>query len=100
MLFVWVTPSWSQLVWVLAIGLTSSMGGYSFTRAVAAADARIVQPFQFSRMIFATAVGFLMFAELPDLWTWVGSAVIFAASYYVVLHERKGRPLPRDDRQT
>ncbi len=90
MLFVWVTPSWSQAPWLLAIGITMSMGGYSFTRSVASADARIVQPFQFSRMIFATAIGFLMFAELPDVWTWIGAAVIFAASYYVVLHERKG----------
>ena len=96
MLFVWVLPSWPQVPWVLGIGITSSMGGYSFTRAVASADARIVQPFQFSRMIFATAIGFLMFAELPDVWTWIGSAVIFAASYYVVLRERKGTPVPGD----
>ena len=94
MLFVWVSPSWSQVPWVLGVGLASSMGGYSFTRAVAAADARIVQPFQFSRMIFATAIGFFMFAEFPDIWTWFGSAVIFAASYFIVWHERKGTPVP------
>ena len=99
MLFVWVTPSWSQVAWVLGIGIASSMGGYGFTRSVAAADARIVQPFQFSRMIFATAIGFLMFAEFPDIWTWIGSAVIFAASYFIVLHERKGTPVPRDREQ-
>jgi drug/metabolite transporter (DMT)-like permease len=91
MLFVWVTPTWAQAPWVLAIGVSSSIGGYCFTRAVASADARIVQPFQFSRMIFATAIGFVMFAELPDVWTWIGAAVIFAASYYVVLRERKGK---------
>ncbi len=91
MLFVWVTPSWAQAPWVLGIGIFSSIGGYCFTRAVASADARIVQPFQFSRMIFATAIGFVMFAEFPDLWTWIGAAVIFAASYYVVLRERRGR---------
>ena len=96
MLFIWVSPSWAQVPWVIGIGIASSMGGYSFTRAIASADARIVQPFQFSRMIFATAIGFLMFAELPDVWTWIGSAVIFAASYYVVLHERKGTPVPND----
>ena len=99
MLFVWVSPSWSQVPWVLGIGFASSLGGYGFTRAVASADARIVQPFQFSRMIFATAIGYLMFAELPDIWTWIGSAVIFAASYYVVLRERKGTPVPGDREQ-
>lgn len=89
MLFVWVTPSWQQAPWVLGIGVAGSMGGYCFTRAVAAADARVVQPFQFSRMIFATAIGYLMFAEFPDIWTWIGSAVIFAASYVLILRESK-----------
>lgn len=88
MLFVWVTPTPEQWLWIAAIGATGATGGYCFTRAVSSADARVVQPFQFSRMIFATALGFLMFAELPDLWTWVGAGVIFAASYYVLLREK------------
>ena len=99
MLFVWVSPSWSQVPWVLGIGIASSIGGYGFTRAVASADARIVQPFQFSRMIFATAIGFVMFTELPDNWTWIGSAIIFAGSYYIVLRERKGTPVPGEREQ-
>ncbi len=59
----------------------------------------IVEPFQFSRMIFATAIGSLMFAEFPDVWTWIGSAVIFAASYYVVLRVRNGKLAPGDREQ-
>lgn len=90
-LFLWVTPTAEQWPLILGIGLISSIGGYCFTRSVSAADARIVQPFQFSRMIFATAIGWIMFSELPDLWTWVGAAVIFAASYYVVYREGKTR---------
>ncbi len=90
-LFLWVTPTLEQWPLVLGIGLVSSLGGYCFTRAVSSADARIVQPFQFSRMIFATAIGWIMFSELPDVWTWVGAAVIFAASYYVVYREGKAR---------
>ncbi|MEE8333369.1 MAG: DMT family transporter [Alphaproteobacteria bacterium] len=91
MLFVWVTPTPEQWPWIIGMGVTGSVGGYCFTRAVSSADARVVQPFQFSRMIFATGIGFAMFAELPDLWTWVGAGVIFAASYYVLLHEKNRR---------
>lgn len=90
-LFLWVTPTAAQWPLVLGVGLISSAGGYCFTRAVAAADARIVQPFQFSRMIFATAIGWIMFSELPDVWTWTGAAVIFSASYYVVYREARAR---------
>ncbi len=98
-LFLWVTPTLEQWPLVLGIGLVSSIGGYCFTRAVSAADARIVQPFQFSRMIFATAIGWIMFSELPDIWTWVGAAVIFAASYYVVYREGKARRAQRKAEQ-
>ena len=90
-LFLWVTPTASQWPLVIGIGLVSSIGGYCFTRSVSAADARIVQPFQFSRMIFAAAIGWIMFSELPDLWTWIGAAVIFAASYYIVYREGRAR---------
>jgi drug/metabolite transporter (DMT)-like permease len=98
-LFLWVTPTLEQWPLVLGIGLVSSLGGYCFTRAVSSADARIVQPFQFSRMIFATAIGWIMFSELPDVWTWVGAAVIFAASYYVVYREGKARRAERKAEQ-
>ena len=90
-IFVWVTPTAIQWPLVIGVGVISSIGGYCFTRAVSAADARIVQPFQFSRMIFATAIGWIMFSELPDLWTWIGAAVIFGASYYIVYREGKAR---------
>ena len=89
MLFIWVMPTAEQWPLVLTIAVLNAVSGYCFTRSVGAADARIVQPFQFTRMIFATAIGFWMFAEFPDLWTWVGAAVIFGASYYIVWRETK-----------
>ena len=90
-LFFWVTPTLSQWPLVIGIAIVSSIGGYGFTRSVSAAEARIVQPFQFSRMIFATAIGWIMFSELPDIWTWIGAGVIFAASYYIVYREGFGK---------
>ena len=90
-LFVWVTPNPMQVPWIIGAALFSAVGGLCFTLAVGAADARVVQPFQFTRMIFAAAIGYWMFFELPDFWTWVGAAVIFGASYYIVLREAKKR---------
>jgi drug/metabolite transporter (DMT)-like permease len=86
-LYFWVTPSWPQIPWLIGIGLFGVAGGYCFIRAVGAADARIVQPFQFTRMFFGTALGYFLFLELPDFWTWVGAAVIFLATYYIIWHE-------------
>jgi len=85
--FVWVTPTTEQLPWVLGAAFFSAIGGLCFTLSVGAADARVVQPFQFTRMIFAALIGYLMFLELPDTWTWIGAAIIFISSYYIVLRE-------------
>ena len=86
-LFVWVTPAWAAAPPIAAMALLHALGGYCFTRAVATADARVVQPFQFARMLFAAAVGFAMFGELPDGWTWAGALVIFAAALHLVRGE-------------
>lgn len=91
MIFVWVTPTAAQWPWIFGVALFSAVGGYCFTRAVGAADARVVQPFQFTRMIFATAIGYALFVELPDLWTWVGAAVIFGSTYAIAYREAKAR---------
>ena len=94
MLFVWVTPTWAQAPWIVGIAVIGSVGGYCFTLSVSAADARVVQPFQFTRMLFATGLGLLMFGEFPDLWTWVGAAVIFVSSSYVVIREKAAAKEP------
>ena len=89
MLFVWIIPTAEQWPWIAGVAMFSAIGGYCFTRAVGAADARVVQPFQFTRMIFATAIGYALFVELPDLWTWIGAAVIFGSTYAIALREAK-----------
>ena len=40
-------------------------------------------------MIFASAIGYALFVELPDLWTWIGAAVIFGSTYAIALREAK-----------
>ena len=94
-LFVWVTPRWEQVPWIIGLGLAGSISGYCFTRSVAAADARVVQPFQFMRMLFAALVGFVVFAELPGPWTWAGAVIIFASATYVMRLEGRSKEAAR-----
>ena len=63
------------------------------SRAFAVTDATAVLPFDFARLPFAAIIGFLVFSDLPDLWAWVGGAIIFAASIYIARHEAHTSPL-------
>jgi len=86
-LFVWTTPSWEMLLWLGVLGVVATGGHQCLTRSFAAADASAVLPFDFSRLIFAAAVGYLFFDQIPDLWSGIGAAVIVAASVYIARRE-------------
>ena len=97
-LFVWTWPTLVQWAWVLVIAVISTIGHRALGRAYAAADVTVVQPFDFTRLPFAVGLGWFMFAELPDLWTWIGGFVIFGASIYIAQreahHARRARLKP------
>ena len=94
----WKTPAWEHVPWIIAIGVTNTVGALCHSRALSMAEARVVQPFSFLRLVWSVGVGWVLFAELPGVWTWVGAAVIFGASYYMLLAERgaRRRPPPGD----
>ena len=89
--FDWSTPAWDALPYFLGVGVFATLGQLFLTWAVALADARIVQPFDFCRLPLAAAAGWLLFGEATDIWTWVGAVVIFVSSYSVLLFERRRR---------
>ena len=94
-LFVWTTPSLELLFWFLLIGLTATAGQILMTRAFAAAEASAVMPFDFSRLVFVSLFGMMLFGEMPDGWTYVGAAMILAAAVYITHREsRHGKARP------
>lgn len=79
-LMVWKTPSLVEFTLLVAIGLAGTLNQRALTRAYAAADATVVLPFEFSRLVFSAIVGLLVFGEFPVLWTWLGGAMILIAT--------------------
>ncbi|MEK9671948.1 MAG: DMT family transporter [Rhodospirillaceae bacterium] len=59
-------------------------------------EAAMVAPFKYSNMIYAVALGFLIWGDLPDLWTWAGTAVLISSGLYILYRERQvGADIPR-----
>ena len=71
------------------MGSVATLGQIMLVRAMATADASAVMPFDFSRLIFATLLGWVMFSELPDGWTLAGGAVIVATTVYIARQETR-----------
>ncbi len=90
-LFVWREPTLSQLGMLVVIGTLGGLGHLCFTKAYAIADLSFTEPIVFLRMVWATLFGLLVFAELPDPWSWVGVALILGATAFIAQRERGAR---------
>jgi drug/metabolite transporter (DMT)-like permease len=87
--FEWVTPSpgWDVAL-LIGMGVMAGTGHYFLTIAYSQAPAAVVSPFNYTQLIGAAILGYLVFRELPDFWTWVGAAVIIASGLYIGYRER------------
>lgn len=83
----WVWPSWSQLLWLLAMGALGASAQSLVIRAYMVADATVVSPFDYTRLVFAAIFGFLFFGEVPGTWSLAGAAIIIVATLYIAHRE-------------
>ncbi|WP_422000711.1 DMT family transporter [Reyranella sp.] len=79
----WQTPSWTDLLWFLAAGLCGTLGHLCQQRGYQLADITLLQPIGFLSLIWNTLLGYFLFFQTPDVWTFVGAAVIFGSALYI-----------------
>lgn len=90
-LLMWRTPVGADWILLLLIGVLTCTAMVCFIWGFSTGEASILGPIEYVRLVYAAAIGFFVFGEIPDLWTWVGSAVIVASAIYIAQREA-GRP--------
>ncbi|MGA9955079.1 MAG: DMT family transporter [Bradyrhizobium sp.] len=85
---VWATPSWHDILLGLIIGVASTAGQWIVVLAFRYADASVLAPFSYIQLLWVTLLGFVIFGEVPDVWTVVGAAFIVASGLYTAHRER------------
>ena len=83
----WVTPDWTQTGLLFLVGALTTGAMWCFTRAYSQAEASFVGPIEYVRLVYAALLGYLVFTELPDLWTTIGAAIIVGSSLYLARRE-------------
>lgn len=86
--FNWVTPSVSEIGFALLMGLFFSIGQWFVVLAYRYGNASVIAPFSYVQLIWAGALGYLVFGALPDGWTIVGACIIAASGLYTAYRER------------
>ncbi|TYR30263.1 DMT family transporter [Mesorhizobium microcysteis] len=81
------------LHWVLLLGLGAigAFGHFLLIKAYKQATTTALAPYPYSQMIWMIALGYLIFADLPDLWTLGGAAIIVSSGLYIVHREHRLR---------
>lgn len=83
----WKWPSaWG---WVLAVGvsISATIGQYFWVQAFAVGEMSAVAPFDYLRLPFAVFVGWMIWSEMPVVWTYVGAAIVIASALYIAYRE-------------
>ncbi len=88
--FGWVTPvsvrDWAALI---ANGLANAVGQYLWTRALHLAPTSAVAPFNYFSLVWAMALGFLVWGDVPSATLLLGSAVVVASGMFLLWHEAR-----------
>ena len=79
----WQTPTWVDLLWFLAAGFCGTAGHICQQRGYQLADITLLQPIGFLSLLWNTLLGFFLFSQQPDIWTFVGATVIFSSALYI-----------------
>lgn len=85
----WQTPSWTELGLLALTGVLGIVGQSLFTHGIGLGETSFVLPFDYLRIVYAFVFGSIWFAEFPDLWGFVGAAVIIGSSLYLLRGERR-----------
>jgi len=97
-IIVWQWPDFETLLWCAAVAAVGGCGHLMVARAYRMAEASQLAVFDFVQLLGAALVGYAVFAEVPDRWTWIGGTVIAVSTIYIARREailRRGPEAPQ-----
>ena len=86
--FFWETPTLKDLFFLMLIGISGTSAQMLLAQALRQGDTSIIMPFDFLKLIWAVAIGYLFFFEVPSINIWIGSMIIFLSTLYIAYRER------------
>jgi drug/metabolite transporter (DMT)-like permease len=86
--FVWRAPGPMTWIWLLVLGALGAIGHYLLSAAFRHAPASTLQPFAYTMPVWAVVMGWIVFHDIPDLWTFIGGGTVIASGLYALRRER------------
>lgn len=93
--FFWTTPGSFDFLMLAAIGVLGGIAQLLRTQASKLADVAILVPFHYTALLWAMFFGYIIWNELPDLFTIIGAMIVAGSGLYIVFRETRQSPRPR-----
>ena len=87
--FAWHTPTGSELLMLVAMGVCGGIAHIFLTESYRHATASVVAPFDYSSMLWALLLGYWVFGELPSALVYAGATIVAGAGLFVIWRERR-----------
>ena len=86
-IFFWEGINFTQFFIFVLMGSAGLISHWCLAQAFKLSDTTFIMPFQFTKLIWASFIGYVIFAESPDKWTWFGGIIIFTSVIYITYRE-------------
>lgn len=92
MLFGYTPMTLGQLCWLLLAGVAASGGQFGITAAYCYAPARDISVYDYSQIVFSAILGFFLFGQMPDVFSWIGYTVICGMAVWMFFYQKRSEP--------
>lgn len=95
----WTWPSLHMWPWVFGVGGFALVAHYCMTRAFQLEDVTVAMPIDFLRLPFIAVIGFIFYDEKPEIWVFIGAAIVFLGSWLNLKHASSAKRIAQEDNQ-
>ena len=88
-LFFWEMPSLKTFIYLILSAIFVTVLHLTLNHAFKLVDVSMTQPYSFLNLVFASIIGYLVFDEIPDAYTWIGASIIFIGVLIISYREMK-----------
>lgn len=81
--------TWQQLLSLVCAGVSAAIAQFCITSAYSFAPAKEVSIYDYSQIIFAAALGFIVMGQVPDIWSFIGYGIIIAAAFVMFRYNNR-----------
>ena len=87
----WYVPAWGLVGLMLLMGFAGGLGHHLLIKAHTLAPAPTLAPFVYTQIIWMIIVGFVVFGDVPDIYTLIGASIVVSSGLYVYYREQAAK---------